>query len=375
MSTLATFETNATNDKFASYALRDYQIDAVNKTVDAFNTDKLARVLITQPTGSGKTLTVAAVLNDQRIIDTLKRDATRPFRVVFRCHMKRLATQAKRLFEQEPRFVSVEKFGEHSDPSLIEVVYVSLSKKITDEFDLMVIDEAHHEACSGSQSAYTTMGFYPMVGITATPERSDKLLIKFNHVISGLTRRDAVQRQFICDADINTIVDTSGKLDKVPLMREIVDNFVGEMRQTIVFMRTLDECVQVADYLCQKGYQAVAVTGDYEGACLDKLLDDFSDGAVQFLVSSRKLGEGIDCANVSDVIIAKRVGSYTDLNQHIGRASRPDNSDCRVWELIDPLSGNNLDSTQVVGRPKSHRLIYKRAGEWHTIQKTLPQVA
>lgn len=360
---------------FASYTLRDYQIDAVNKTVDAFKSDKLARVLITQPTGSGKTLTVAAVLGDQRIIDTLKRDASRPFRVVFRCHMKRLATQAKRLFEQDPRFVSVERFGENSNPSRIEVVYVSLSKKINDEFDLMVIDEAHHEACNGSQTAYSAMGLYPMIGITATPERSDKLLIKFNHVISGLTRHDAVQKQYICDADINTIVDTSGKLDKVPLMREIVDNFVSEMRQTIVFMRTLDECSKLANYLRDKGYRAVAVTGDFEGAALDKLLDDFSAGAVQFLVSSRKLGEGIDCANVSDVIIAKRVGSYTDLNQHIGRASRPDNEECRVWELIDPLSGNNLDSTEVVGRPKSHRLIYKRAGEWHTIKKSLPQVA
>jgi hypothetical protein len=43
------------------------------------------------------------------------------------------------------------------------------------------------------------------------------------------------------------------------------------------------------------------------------------------------------------------------LNQWIGRASRPD-SECFVFELINPLSGNNLDTTAVVGTPKRHVL-------------------
>jgi len=35
-----------------------------------------------------------------------------------------------------------------------------------------------------------------------------------------------------------------------------------------------------------------------------------------------------------------------------------------VWELINPLSGRNLDTTVVVGTPEFHRLISKEGGEW-----------
>lgn len=51
------------------------------------------------------------------------------------------------------------------------------------------------------------------------------------------------------------------------------------------------------------------------------------------------------------------------LNQIIGRAARPD-SECNVWELINPMSGRNLDTTVVVGTPASHRLVNKERGEW-----------
>ncbi len=65
----------------------------------------------------------------------------------------------------------------------------------------------------------------------------------------------------------------------------------------------------------------------------------------------------------TDVYLGRSYGSYPQLNQVIGRASRPD-SECRVWELINPLSGRNLDTTVVVGTPERHRLISKRKGKW-----------
>ena len=66
----------------------------------------------------------------------------------------------------------------------------------------------------------------------------------------------------------------------------------------------------------------------------------------------------------TDVILGRQFGSYPQLNQVIGRAARPD-SECRVWELINPLSANNLDTTVVVGTPVRHRLVSKLRGEWN----------
>jgi superfamily II DNA or RNA helicase len=115
-------------------------------------------------------------------------------------------------------------------------------------------------------------------------------------------------------------------------------------------------------HLTANGYNAIAILnqGDRE---VDEILDGFSEGKVQFIVNCNKINEGVDVKGCTDVYLGRSYGSYPQLNQVIGRASRPD-SDCRVWELVNPLSGRNLDTTVVVGTPERHRLISKKRGEW-----------
>ena len=57
----------------------------------------------------------------------------------------------------------------------------------------------------------------------------------------------------------------------------------------------------------------------------------------------------------TSVLLGRNLGSYTQLNQYIGRCSRPD-SDSQVFELVTPLSGRNLDTTVVIGTPTEHVL-------------------
>jgi len=96
---------------------------------------------------------------------------------------------------------------------------------------------------------------------------------------------------------------------------------------------------------------------------LNILLDQFSEGAVQFIVNCNKINEGVDVKGCTDVLLGRQFGSYAQLNQVIGRAARPD-SPCNVWELINPLSARNLDTTVVVGTPEFHRLVGKEGGQW-----------
>ena len=63
------------------------------------------------------------------------------------------------------------------------------------------------------------------------------------------------------------------------------------------------------------------------------------------------------------MVLGRTFGSYPQLNQVIGRAARPD-SDCRVWEIINPLSGRNLETTAIVGEPELHVLIYRKNEKW-----------
>ena len=116
------------------------------------------------------------------------------------------------------------------------------------------------------------------------------------------------------------------------------------------------------EYLRSKNVRAVAILDQSDNE-LNDLLNQFSAGKVQILLNCNKINEGVDVRGCTDVFLGRSYGSYPQLNQVIGRASRPD-SPCNVWELINPLSGRNLDTTVVVGMPERHRLISKRKGKW-----------
>ena len=149
------------------------------------------------------------------------------------------------------------------------------------------------------------------------------------------------------------------------------------MGQTMVFVRTKQEVRDVTEYLNQT-FAAVGTVNMFERLTarqpavailtqtdreVDNLLNAFSRGEVQFLVNCNKINEGVDTKGCSTVVLGRQFGSYPQLNQVIGRAARPD-SDCNVWELINPLSGRNLDTTVVVGTPERHRLIATVKGEY-----------
>lgn len=360
---------------FSKFKLWPHQIAAHDESLEIFKDDKFCRLLIVQPTGTGKTLTIANIITSPEIINTLKRDNTRPFRVVYRAHVNRLLTQARRLCVTHEKVRVIKSQDEwltqnpNHTPDNIEIVFMSIGQKMnTLDFDLVVLDEAHHEACDTSQMFFEVAGKFPMIGLTATPDRSDGLMIKFNRFIMPISRKDAVKAGFVCEASVRTIVDTTSNKNKIDLFNEIFSKYINEFGQTIVFMRTLKEVKIVTDYINSLGKSAVAITNQSVDE-IDTILDDFGLGKYQFVVNARKLGEGVDVAGVTDVFLGKAVGSYTDLNQYIGRASRVDVDRCVVWEFINPLSSNNLDSTFIVGKPKEHKIIYKKDNEWLEITK------
>ena len=69
--------------------LRWYQIAARNQTIQALE-DGVKRVLIVQPTGSGKTLTIVSSLSHPDFRKALGVKGERPIRVLFIAHKHRL---------------------------------------------------------------------------------------------------------------------------------------------------------------------------------------------------------------------------------------------------------------------------------------------
>lgn len=193
----------------------------------------------------------------------------------------------------------------------------------------------------------------PIIGLTATPDRADGMLIKFEEIIQPISREQAVAEGHLAETSIWSFVDTSNR-DKTKIVCDVAKNYAHLMGGTMCFMATKREVQAVADYVNSLGYRAVAVTNQSKKA-LDAILDQFSRGEIDWVVNCSRIGEGVDTKGCTSVILGRQLNSYPLLNQIIGRAARPD-SECQVFELINPLSGNNLDTTVVVGTPKRHVL-------------------
>lgn len=346
----ATMTADEAVEYYGTREMRWYQVAARNATAQALAQGAM-RILIELPTGAGKTLTIAASLSYPEIRAALGVENDRPLRVLFCAHKHRLLTQAEETFAEE---------------SNVDLVLQSIFSDIPEEvvaagWDVTVMDECHHESCASMQYQLEKIGEKPLIGLTATKDRADGHLIKFDHIIAPISREEAVTQGYLAETDLHSFIDVPSP-DKIQILTDIFTDFGHEMGQTMVFVRTKREVVAITQVLTDLGYAAVGVLNQTERE-LDRILNAFSSKEYQFIVNCNKINEGVDVKGCSDVVLGRQVGSYPMLNQIVGRAARPD-SDCNVWELINPLSGRNLDTTVVVGTPRSHRLVHKKNGQW-----------
>lgn len=349
--TIATAVAEAFSDDefFGEKPLRWYQVAARNATIQAL-AEGQKRILIVLPTGAGKTITVACTMGVPEILHALKITGRR-LRVLFVAHKHRLLTQAEQTFATE-----------NNVELIIQSMFSDIPQEVIERgWDLCVLDEAHHEACSSFQYQLEKLGDFPIVGLTATPDRADGCLIKFDIIINPISRDQAVEEGFLARTKIHSFVDAPTR-EKVEVLGDIFNSYAHQMGQTMVFVKTKKEVTAITTMLQSLGYEAVGVLTQSEKE-LDRLLNDFSAGRVQFIVNCNKINEGVDVVGCTDVVLGRQYGSYSQLNQVIGRAARPD-SECNVWELINPLSGRNMDTTVIVGTPEYHRLVSKEQGEW-----------
>ncbi len=320
---------------------RWYQKATVARTIKFLN-DGFKRVLIVLPTGAGKTHTSRMLFKSKTLRDVLGVQ-NRPLKLLFVTHKHRLSTQASRIYDKESNIIFIK-----------QSVYSPIPQEVIEEgWDVTCVDEAHHEAMYSFQLLLDSIKQRPLIGLTATPNRKDGFLLKFQKIVCEISRKQAVEQGFLAKTFLNSVIDT-GSLNKVPLIKELLDNYLPEFGQTIIFMRTKKEVKEIETFLLEKGVAAIALLDQSEQE-LDHILDLFSDGKYQFLINCQKINEGVDVKNCEHIILGRQYNSANEINQAVGRASRPD-SDCNVWQLINPTK-NNLDTTDIVGEPETHRLI------------------
>ena len=165
--------------------LRDYQFDAM-KSVISESQVGINRQLIILPTGSGKTIIMAAIAKHFNK------------KTLLLAHREELIYQAVEKFKLFWPSVDIGVCMADRDEVDRQVIVGSIqscsrSKRLERlkerDFELLMIDEAHHSASDSYQSIINALRFTGdskklLLGVTATSQRSDKLCLgeTFTHV-------------------------------------------------------------------------------------------------------------------------------------------------------------------------------------------------
>lgn len=231
-----------------------------------------------------------------------------------------------------------------------------LWKLPADAFGYVVVDEFHHAAAPSYRRLLDHVRPQVLLGLTATPERSDALDVFhwFGGEASAEVRLpDAVNRQLLCPFQYFGIAD-SVDLDALrwqrggyridDLDRAYTDNGVraglvlNKVKQYVLApgrMRALGFCVSVAhaqfmaSFFTEKGLNALALSADSTDEERRTAQDRLRRYEINALFVVDLYNEGVDIPEVDTVLFLRPTESLTVFLQQLGRGLRRHNGkDC-----------------------------------------------
>lgn len=320
--------------------LRPYQ-EAARQAIHTQWNSGVQRTLLVLPTGTGKTIVFAAVVED----------AVRAGRrVLILAHRGELLDQAADKIRRSTGLASaVEKAESSCLGSWYRVVVGSvqslqrpqrLEQFPHDYFGTIVIDEAHHAITDGYRRVLDWFPEADVLGVTATPDRGDmrNLGEVFGSLAYEYKLTEAIRDGFLCrimaqtiplQLDISTVGMSGGDYAVGELggaLDPYLDQIAAEMekhcrdRKTVVFLPLIKTSQKFRDMLNAHGFNAAEVNG--QSADRAEVLADFEAGKYNVLCNSMLLTEGWDCPSVDCVVVLRPTKVRSLYSQMVGRGTR-----------------------------------------------------
>jgi len=324
------------------------------------------RNLLVSATGTGKT--VMAAVDYARLRTQLPRA-----RLLFVAHREEILAQSRATFAHALRDGS---FGElwvgGERPRAFEHVFASiqsLSASGIDQidpahFDVVIVDEFHHAAAASYERLLQLLQPVELLGLTATPERSDGLPVLHwfgDRIAAELRLWDAIDQHRLVPFSYLGIADNLDLRD-IPWRRgtgydvEKLTNVitasdvwaravVHQVRERLVaddVIRALGFCVSVehARYMARvfndSGIPATAVWADTPDEERRRALTDLAAGRVNVVFSVDLFNEGVDVPAVNSLLMLRLTDSPLLFLQQLGRGLRkaPGKSLCTVLDFV-----------------------------------------
>ncbi|AXA32916.1 DUF3427 domain-containing protein [Francisella adeliensis] len=329
-------------------------------SLETLRNESKDKALIISATGTGKTFLSA--------FDVAK---VAPKRCLFIVHRTNIAIKASETFVKVIKDKSIGLYT-GNDKSNADYLFATIQtlkkpdvlvKFQQDEFDYIIIDEVHHAEADSYKRVLEYFKPKFLLGMTATPERSDSADIfkLFDYNIAYEIRlHQALEEDLLCPFHYFALEDfyfeskqpnkdntkslslfqglTPPPSSEHPIKGfsrlisdERVDHiiekmkfygFSGEKRSSLMFVSNVNEAKELANLLSQKGIKAQALTSQDPEHIRGIAIQELEAKRLEVIVTVDIFNEGVDIPCLNQIILLRPTQSAIVYIQQLGRGLR-----------------------------------------------------
>lgn len=336
------------------------------------------RNLLVAATGTGKT--VIAAVDYARIAAAA---GVRP-RLLFLAHRREILERARDTFRHalyDGSFGELQVGG--ATPTRFEHVFCSIQSAARliervgpQHFRHVVVDECHHLPAESYQTVVPTLDPDQLVGLTATPERSDgkSLLPDFDgHVTAELRLWHALERELLAPFDYYGLSDGvdlrrvrwsragydmgalgdiyTGHDARADLVLAQLGRRVADVRgvRALGFCVSIDHAEFMAEHFTRHGVPSRVVHGGTEREVRDDAPRALREREVNVLFTCDLYNEGVDLPFVDTLLLLRPTMSATLFLQQLGRGLRLDRASGKTSCLVLDFIGQHREEFRFDG--------------------------
>jgi len=343
-----------------------YQLRLKDELNYLFRTRRHSNILITMPTGAGKTILAMEVIID--LLRSFKVGENKKLQIGWFVEKQELCEQSLQSFQKlwkqkgDRKVICqryFDKFNELNNSNENRITFATFTlltsrlaqpevKKFLQGIDVLVIDEAHasnaytYKEVLDTYEEYSPQGL--RLGLTATPYRNDddefqtlrdvfrtyleikdengkELESPIDYLVKG-EYLSSVQIQVLNAERGNSNSDYYKQLHTA--VKEECLNLISKKENTIIFAQSRSHAIALNIYLKREGIENELIIGNTPPILRKNYLQRFGDSeeTLSVLVNHQILSTGIDVPGLNSIMVLSKIESPTLALQVIGRAMR-----------------------------------------------------
>jgi superfamily II DNA or RNA helicase/HKD family nuclease/SOS-response transcriptional repressor LexA len=319
------------------------------------------RGLVVMATGLGKTWLAA--------FDSQQVNAKR---VLFVAHREEILQQAEETFVRIRPDVKVGRYNGKERDLNVDMLFASiqtlgrtrhLQAFGRDHFDYVVVDEFHHASARTYQQLLAHFNPRFLLGLTATPERTDQsdiLGLCDDNLVFNRDLFDGIEAKLLCPFSYQGIADVidyeeiswrNGKFDPEQLTNQLatraraMHNFrhwqQHHQTRTLAFCISKKHADFMAEYFIGQGVKAASVHSD-STVLRNEALTQLRSGELDVVFSVDLFNEGVDLPSIDTVLMLRPTESKIIFLQQLGRGLRNSPNTNKDKLVVLDFIGNHI---------------------------------